>query len=263
MKKSIFCTNDFVNIEDLDNSQDFFKNLGNVNYKYRISKYLITNEKFIFYLNDIDNNLFNKTDCYDDRCGIEWNKKFYVKNDFEKKPIAFINPKIAKKFCNYIYNIENNLNLETESCYYLNSNKRISSKGYFLPNLNEWHKAAFYNGKTYNIYPIKNNLSPIYCKAKENKIINPNINTINFNNAFDYNEYNGFISNVGDCGSHSEYGVYDMAGNLHELIIDEKEYLAGGSWHSWRTSLKNGEYFEYDPLKYFGSTIGLRLIKID
>lgn len=252
---------EFVEIAHIDNTADS-SGYGAISYNYSISKYLITNSQFVRYLNEIKNNFFNKDDCYDDRCGIGWNNKvFFVKKDFELKPVAFITPRSAKTFCNYIYNLENDLNLNSYSCYDFNFNK-VNDYGYFLPNINQWHKAAFFNGASYNDYPIKDNLSPVYSSVENLKDSQRKENVVNFNNTFDYLDYNGFISNVGDVGTCSSFGVYDMAGNLHELIEENNIfYVAGGSWHSWRTSLLKGKYFEYNG-KYFGSTIGLRLVKI-
>jgi formylglycine-generating enzyme required for sulfatase activity len=255
------CQIEFVDINHLNNKVDPSNNLGNVNYKYFMSKYLVTNEQFVDFLNNVEDNHFKKMNCYDERCGIGWDqKKFYIKNGFNKKPIAFIDPIISRSFCNYLYNLENNLHLSLETCYNQESNNRLLEHGYFIPNLNEWHKAAFFNGEGYNDYPIENNLNPIYCQATNDSHLLPNI--VNFNNSFDYMGYNGFISDVGTVGSHSQYKIYDMAGNLYDLIIDEHTYIAGGSWHSWRTSLSKGMYFRYDGYKFFGSTIGLRIIKI-
>lgn len=263
MKKSISYPIDFVTIDDLNNDPDIINDLGSVNYSFGISKYLITNQQFIEFLNDTQNNFFNLSDSYDERCGIGWDKKqFYVKKDFDERPISFINLNIGKAFCNYIYNLENGLDFNVESCYNFISNDRLLAKGYFLPNLNEWHKTAFYNGKDYNDYPIKDNFSPIYSHLEDGRMMNVNVDTVNFNNTYDYNNFNGFISNVGEVGSCSQYGVYDMAGNLYDLVLDKEPYLAGGSWHSWRTSLNKRKYLKFNNARHFGATIGLRLVKL-
>lgn len=254
---------DFVKISDINNEAEIINDMGSVSYEFNISKYLITNEQFLPFLRDVKNNFFDYANFYDERCGIGWDKKeLYIKDDFDNRPIAFINLEVGKAFCNYLYNLENKLDPSVESCYKLNSNHRILNKGYFLPNLNEWHKAAFYNGKTYNDYPIADNFNPIYSYAEDGKVLNKDNDTVNFNNTYDYKNYNGFISNVGEVGSCSQYGVYDMAGNLYDLLLDEVPYLAGGSWHSWRTSLNKRKYLKYNPNIHFGATIGLRIVRI-
>jgi hypothetical protein len=253
---------EFIEIKDVNNIADS-SGYGSIDYNYSISKYLITNSQIIKYLNEIKDNFFNKDDCYDNRCGIGWDKKsFFVKKNFEEKPIAFINPRCAKTFCNYIYNLENNLNLNSCSCYDVNFNK-INNYGYFIPNKNEWYKAAYFNGLNYNLYPIKNNLEPLYVQTKGDEVINQGPNTCNFSNAYDYQSYHGFTSRVGECGSSSHYGVYDMAGNLYEFIEDSAFFIAGGSWHSFRYVMKNkNSFIEYNPKTEFGSTLGLRIVKL-
>lgn len=250
---------EFIKIEDLNNFKDY-NGLGSVPYAFEISKYLITNSIYINFLKYF-HNLLPDYVFYDARFCINKNLTCFEKN--LQRPAAFINPKIAKIFCNYLFNKENNLPLSYESCYDLYKNKRKIEKGYFLPNKNEWYKAAYFNGKTYNQYPIKDNLEPLYVKVNNDKIVNFGVNTCNFSNAYDYKEYHGFTSRVGECGSSSHYGIFDMAGNLFELIENENILLAGGSWHSFRELMnKETPFIDYDEKQNFGMNIGLRIVRL-
>lgn len=253
---------EFCKINFKDNLSD--KNgFGSVNYEYEMSKYLITNSILLEFIRNLKSvlNFFPSFVLYDRRFCFD--KKLECKSYDLQRPASFINPQVAKIFCNYLFNKENNFPLEYESCYSLNDNKRKLNYGYFIPNKNEWYKAAYYNGLNYNSYPIKNNLEPLYVQTKEDKVINQGPNTCNFSNAYDYQSYHGFTSRVGECGSASHYGVYDMAGNLYEFIEDNTFFIAGGSWHSFRDVMKNeNPFIEYNPRSEFGSTLGLRIVKL-
>lgn len=252
---------DFCSITEKDNPKDN-NGLGQVSYEYKMSKYLITNE---FYINaiklfpDIQKHITDYA-YYDRRFCIDQNLR--CRDEDLKRPLTFVNPKFAKIFCNFLYNYDHGLPLDLESCYSLTNNKRLRKDGFFIPNMDEWYKAAYYNKKDYNLYPLAYNQEPLYVESRNDRIINSGEKTCNFTNAYDYLDYNGFTSRVGECGSYSQYEIYDMAGNVYEFIENEEFCIAGGSWHSFRETMQKDNFLLYDPKIYYGSTLGLRIIKI-
>jgi len=252
---------ELCDIFDTGNSPDY-NGRGFVSYKYSISKFLITNDIFLLFLKSYEKIPYFIPSylLHDERFCI--NEKLDCAVGNLKRPVSFINPIAARAFCNFLYNLENKLPLQSESCYSIEKNKRLTDRGYFIPTKDEWYKAAYHNDGSYNTFPIKNNLEPLYVEVIDDKVINAGPNTCNFSNAYDYKQYNGFTSRVGECGSSSQYNVYDMAGNLYELIEDTEIHLAGGSWHSFREVMIKNNFTKLSDYIYNGSTIGLRVIKL-
>lgn len=118
---------------------------------------------------------------------------------------------------------------------------------YWIPNKNEWYKAAYYNpvSETYYTYATQNNVQPDAATSDSNGdgICASSGNCINFASAAIWNELTGNVSTVGTNGDASYYGTYDQNGNVCEWIDDEasiryKPY-AGGSWASSITAIKD------------------------
>ena len=254
---------ELCNIYDSGNPPDL-NGRGFISYKFQMAKYLITNEQYIEFLKSftkIPKTVVPSYTFYDERFCI--NQKLDCEVGSLRRPVCFITPIAARAFCNFLYNKENNLPLDSESCYSIEKTKRLTDRGYFIPTKDEWYKAAYYNDGSYNLYPIKNNKEPTYVEVIGDRITNVSPTTCNFSNAYDFKNYNGFTSRVGECGSCSQYDVYDMAGNLYEYIEDgELLCLAGGSWHSFKDVMIKNVFIKYHEYTFNGSTIGLRVIKL-
>lgn len=174
--------NDFVLVEDINNISNPINFLGSVAYSYKISKYLITNSQYVNFLNSIarnhQNNLYTRGGTapiwpFDARMylnteggivqeGVSPNITYSVKTNMADKPVNFVNWYDAARYVNWLHNNKPNTGtLTTNStetgAYTLNFTNpnpipilSISNKNsYWIPNRNEWTKAAYYD-------PLKN-----------------------------------------------------------------------------------------------------------
>lgn len=143
-----------------------FNNLGSVNNNYRLAKYEITNDQYCKFLNSVAHT--NDRGLYDSRMnssivgGItriyDAGYIYSVKAGMNQKPVVFVNYLSAIRFINWLHNGASNNVIETDVDYTLdtgaytiisigdNSYNIIKSayRKYWLPDLNEWHKAAYF-----------------------------------------------------------------------------------------------------------------------
>jgi formylglycine-generating enzyme required for sulfatase activity len=138
-------------------------NLGSVNKNYRISKYEVTNSQYSLFLNAVA-----KTDTYGfydsnmsgviggiNRTGSAPNLTYSVKTNMGDKPVVFVNYLNSLRFTNWLHNGADT-NTETSDGAYtitsLGNNSYAVLKNdyqkYWLPNIHEWHKAAYYAPKS-------------------------------------------------------------------------------------------------------------------
>ncbi|NBW17269.1 MAG: hypothetical protein EBR82_55755, partial [Caulobacteraceae bacterium] len=145
-----------------------FPDIGVVNKTYRIGKYEITNSQYASFLNVVatinDRGLYNSQMGSSDVGGItrigdgsSSPYEYSVKNNMGDKPVVFVDYLSIIRFINWLHNgspLVNISDIDTildfgaydifpigDSSYLINKN--IYQK-YWLPSLNEWHKAAYY-----------------------------------------------------------------------------------------------------------------------
>jgi hypothetical protein len=173
----------FVNVINSNNIADnnnilfngadtFFENLGVVDTDYRIGVYEITNSQYTTFLNSVATGLNNPitSDLYHPNMsgvmgGINSNTgditvSYTVKNNMSNKPVNFVSYINSLKFINWLENgapsvidpseLNEKINqgayqiLLAGNNYYISTNK---NRKYFLPSLNQWHKAAYFEYK--------------------------------------------------------------------------------------------------------------------
>jgi formylglycine-generating enzyme required for sulfatase activity len=204
----------FVTISGANNSVDFTRsNLGSVSYDFQISKYEITNAEYVSFLNavaasgtdaQINSNIwpYNSNMTSSPRGGISVNGSspnsvYSVKANMDDKPVNFVNWYDAARYINWLYNnrpqtfglssnsTENGvylLNFANPSSVPNPDNKNL----YWLPNRNEWHKAAYYtldkngSGPGYWTYATQSDSVPDKVSANSigvasNTIDSPNV----------------------------------------------------------------------------------------
>jgi len=142
------------------------RNLGSVDNNYRLGKYEITNEQYCRFLNIVaqvnDRGLYDSRMATTDVGGIlRTFTGFYeytVKPNMENKPVVFVNYLSVIRFINWLHNgasqviAENDIDYNLDTGAYTiisigtNSYNIIKSsyRKYWLPDLNEWHKGAYY-----------------------------------------------------------------------------------------------------------------------
>jgi hypothetical protein len=161
-------TGNFYLLQDDDYISFELPNLGSVNKNYRIGTYEITNNQYSIFLNAVaqtnDRSLYKQQMTNDPVGGItrygdgSTNPYEYtVKPNMGNKPVVFVDYLSVIRFINWLHNgalLVNILDIDSildfgaydifpigDSSYLVNKN--IYQK-YWLPNLNEWHKAAYF-----------------------------------------------------------------------------------------------------------------------
>ena len=145
-------------------------NLGVVSNSYRISKYEVTNNQYCKFLNAVDTDTVISKQLYHsgmsgviggiDRVNDGSEYVYTVKNMMANKPVVFASYINSIKFINWLHhgapntftggssNIDFVLNNGAYNIYNIDTNSYIITKAsngkYSLPDINQWHKAAYY-----------------------------------------------------------------------------------------------------------------------
>lgn len=147
-------------------------NLGVVAKNYRIGKYEVTNSQYVRFLNAVATDTGNDRSLYDPAMssssigGITrtGNPYFYsVKANMGNKPVVFVNYLNSIKYMNWLHNgailsvdnipyIDSTINNGAYDILDVGNNSYLINKNtyqkYWLPNINEWHKAAYFEPRT-------------------------------------------------------------------------------------------------------------------
>jgi formylglycine-generating enzyme required for sulfatase activity len=155
-------------------------------------------------------------------------EKYVVKDGFENKPVVYVSFTDAVRFANWLHNGAGPDGTE-DGAYAVDADiSRNTDAKYFLPNFDEWYKAAYYagTGDRYFDYAAGSNRKPT-CSMPT-----PRANRANCDDAV------GSVTDVGAYpGSASPYETLDQGGNVREwteeatVIEGESRRIAcGASW---------------------------------
>jgi formylglycine-generating enzyme len=257
---------------------------GAVNYNFHIGKFEVDNEQYTIFLNAVDpsggnaRNLYNGNMGSDLRGGITKlssnpsGAKYIVKTNMMDKPVIYVSFFDACRFCNWLHNGQGSGSTET-GAYDLTATEppnlsvtRSPFARYFLPNENEWYKAAYYSGaNTYYLYPTHANTAPVQTGCNSNGDLNvTDDNLANYNFTADWNSLDGNVTTVGSGGfsAESQYGCADMAGNVFEwneaIIETNSRCIRGGCWFSLESHLRSTFRHNLSPSLDFDS-VGFRI----
>lgn len=190
---------------------------GSVNYNYLISKYEITNGQWNTFVADAGAPTGNLSDAYNEDA-------YYTGIDQPTNNVSWYE---AAQFCNYltsgdksegVYQFSgNNSSPDDFLCIDRDVAENVYGTIYFLPNEDEWYKAAYYrpDGSGYSLYANGQSTIP----AADNG----------------WNYYLGsYIEpwNVG-TGIEEQNHTFDMMGNIsewNETLIGSKRGVRGGSF---------------------------------
>jgi formylglycine-generating enzyme len=254
---------------------------GAVDYTYRIAAKEITNAQYVAFLNAKSSTL--GLDLYNDppsdepmngiyRTGMDGNLVYSVKSGMENMPVVYVNWFSAIRFVNWLNNGQGNGDTET-GAYTIgplipNSGgqpvnpsaiSRNANASWFLPNENEWYKAAYYDPRTaaesgppgddhYWLYPTKSDATPYSAKPPGDSAPIRS-NTANF--VLSDGVANGYNDGFAVTGStfygnsvyltvsgtypqsRSFYNTRDQGGNVsewNETLISGNHGVRGGSW---------------------------------
>lgn len=141
-------------------------NLGIVNTNYRIGKYEITNAQYVKFLNAVaitnpyglyDSNMSSSNIGGITQSGSYGSYSYYTKNNMADKPVVFVDYLSSIRFSNWLNNgaptgtAATGTSITEDGAYSilsLGGNSYQITKNtyqkYWLPTVNEWHKAAYY-----------------------------------------------------------------------------------------------------------------------
>jgi len=145
-------------------------NLGIVNYPYRINTYEITNSQYSIFLNSIATGVSSISGLYKTSMntsnvggiirsgdGSITGYSYHVKNNMQNKPVVFIDYISSLRFINWLSNGAPSgtgvpLGVTEYGSYTIGGGPggvdlvtKNRDQNYWLPTLNEWHKAAYYS----------------------------------------------------------------------------------------------------------------------
>jgi formylglycine-generating enzyme len=252
---------EFVPVGDAGNAADPDTGNGRVDYAYNIGKYDVTAAQYAEFLNSTAkisdpyglynanmNVATNSLGCNIKRTGAAGNYSYTVASDWANRPVNYVSWGDAARFCNWLDNGQQTGSEGAQSTEYgaytlagaitdaaLMAVTRNANAQYFIPSLNEWHKAAFYdpnkNGSGqagYWIFPTMNDSIP------SNVFSGIGTNNANFYDDV-VNKYSiggpYYRTNVGAfSASPSSYGTYDQGGNLEKWIETSISSSSRGSF---------------------------------
>jgi hypothetical protein len=167
-----------VRVSDINNAADV-NGLGDISYAYYMSKYEITNNEYVEFLNAVA-----KTDTYElysssmsssglggiSRSGSSGNYVYTVKENKNNKPVNSVTWYSCARYCNWLHNGKptgSGAELSTENGSYNMTETYITRNNnalFFMLSEDEWHKGAYYKGGSANagywLYATQSNTTP-------------------------------------------------------------------------------------------------------
>ncbi len=222
---------------------------GAVEYEYRISTTEVTTSQYVEFLNAvaaIDTYGLYNTDMADStyykgiiRSGNSGSYTYSANAGWENKPVVYVSWYDTLRFANWLHNGQpigsQDASTTEAGAYTFSAAETVSSKNiqanFWLPDENEWYKAAYYNFVTATYYD--------YATASDSTPDNnsPDSDSGNSANYYDngYSVGSPFYST--DVGAYtlsaSPYGTYDQNGNVFEwldTIEGIKRIVLGSAW---------------------------------
>jgi formylglycine-generating enzyme required for sulfatase activity len=273
---------------------------GGVNYSYYMGTYEVTISQYTAFLNAVAKtdtySLYNSQMASDlqiagiSRSGIAGNYSYTAIND-GNKPVTYVSWFDGARFSNWLQNgqptgLQGAGTTET-GAYTLNGAisgvaiARNANANVFLPNENEWYKAAYYDPALnsgsggYWAYPTRNNSIP---NSRNGSASDPNSANFfrddgianGFNGGYAVN--NSLTAPAGSAltaaGAFSlaasAYGTFDQGGNVwewSEAVIGGSRGIRGGSWSGSDTSMLSTTRSSFSPGNE-SSIIGFRIAEV-
>jgi formylglycine-generating enzyme required for sulfatase activity len=160
------------------------------------------------------------------RMGSAGSFQYAVKPGMGNKPVTFVSFQDAMRFTNWLSNGQGTGSTETGAYTFPGADPALITRNadakWFLPSVDEWYKAAYYqpaaaggDADSYWLYPMRSNETPTEATVSDlsYNISNPGPNVAN------YNLNVGNFTSVGSAGplSASYYGTFDQGGNASEI----------------------------------------------
>ena len=228
---------------------------GNVGYVFKISKHETTVSQYVNFLN----NVAVSSDPYDLFHGFSWrysepilrngsngNYNYSVAEGFQNRAITGINWLDAARYVNWLHNGGLSSSSTETGVYTLNGITSISSgttisrsqnAKYFIPTMEEWKKAGFYdsskNDGSGGWWDLANRSNVGYNEF--GGVIPGDSSKMNINQVY-FDPARGYVTDVGYfSGQESYYGTFDQSGNVWEWTEGAPSSgtvggLNGGAW---------------------------------
>jgi formylglycine-generating enzyme required for sulfatase activity len=259
------------------NAADPATGYGAVGYSYKIGTYDVTASQYVTFLNSNDPTGANTLGLYNSNMsnayygGVAFNSGAASGDMYSavagrgNDPINYVTFYDATRFANWLDNGQRPGSTETGAYTLLGGTPtpsnaatftRNATATVFLPNENEWYKAAYYNpvASTYYLYPTSSNTAPTAGQP-----------TTNPNSA----NYALTVQNLTPVGAYSgttsPYGAYDMAGDVYQFEETSNfgyRVLRGGSYNAYSFDLVSTEQIGVDPSDISNGNVGFRVASI-
>lgn len=208
----------FVTIGSPNNRPDRLE-FGCVPYVYEMAKYQLANDDWCEFLNaqgqekSLRLKLYHKDMSTGVLGGINLvDGAFCVKSGWGRKPVVYINFTSVCRYCNWLTSGDTEI-----GSYDMSTAVPLRRQGakYFIPNNDEWYKAAYWRDNRYVEYPTGNSL--------------PRLDQANFERGDEFAvgaPY--YFADVEEFGeSATPDGVVQMGGNAWELLENVSQNAAG------------------------------------
>lgn len=250
-----YVTFEWVTVDDLGNPGDSSRGgIGTVNHAYRISKHEVTNAQYAKFLNATvrgDLNLGYHPDMGRENGGIARAGDGTLASPYvyttisgrENHPVNYVAVFWAQYFVHWLENSQPEIATSAAISYgaYPSFNgPRNPEAMYFLPSLDEWHKAAFYDpeSESYFRYATGSNslpsgLAPPGLRANDpSNVVNAYITGYAVTGSLDFDPSENYLTDVGAYPlAVSPYGTFDQNGNVSEWTegtINRRLHIGGG-----------------------------------
>lgn len=223
---------------------------GAVSYIYQVGKYEITAGQYTEFLNAVaksdPNQLYyppSAKTTHIEQSGSSPNFSYSVAADWANRPVGNVNFWDAARFCNWLHNGQpigpQGPGTTEDGAYHNIGNQNLfgrnSSAKFFIPNEDEWYKAAYHDASAglagrYFDYPTRTNTAPGMDATESTNTGN----NANYTDASYWLFSPYYRTDVGEFElSQSPYGTFDQGGNVVEWIetwksINERGLRGGG-----------------------------------
>jgi sulfatase modifying factor 1 len=277
---------DFVTVGNPGNAPDMRYNnisVGSVDHVYKIGKYEITAGQYAEFLNAVakadPNGLYNSgmgTGVFGAntlRSGVSPNFSYSVATDWSNRPVNYLSFWDAARFANWLQNGQpvgaQGPGTTEGGAYHDVGNQSLFGRNvgakFFVPNEDEWYKAAYYNrsanlGASYFDYPTGSNVAPASELPDPPNAANYYYNARDLiGNPYYRTEVGRFMDSPGP------YGTFDQGGNVaewNETASGSSRILRGGSWASLVTYLSAASRIDYITPTSTYNDVGFRVASL-